>query len=183
MKSKPLTSMPGNSATLHIKTTPTNGTVSHTEGSQLNKARPGPGLPNWETTSQWGLGSLAKAVEDEQKPKTWAEPPEKLWSCYCNPKCAVINPGDNVAQRNRSLPDSEDVAGPGWTAERNAAGRDGSCPTGMAELSDGECSTVTHGERGQRDKNWEVLGWLNLQSKSINWLKPNLQWTYLGLRK
>lgn len=46
MKSKPISSMPGNSATLHIRTPRTNGIVSYTVGSQLSEARPGPVLPN-----------------------------------------------------------------------------------------------------------------------------------------
>lgn len=82
MKSKPLSSTPGNSATLHIKTPHTNGIVSYTEGSQPSEARPGPVLPNWETITQWCLGSLVEAAEEEGKPRAWAEPPEESMTFY-----------------------------------------------------------------------------------------------------
>lgn len=81
MKSKPISSMPGNSATLHIRTPRTNGIVSYTVGSQLSEARPGPVLPNWETISQWRLGSLVEAVE-EGKPRACAGPPEEATTFY-----------------------------------------------------------------------------------------------------
>lgn len=48
MKSKLLASMPGNSATILIKTPHTNVIISYTEGSHLRKPRSMPVLPDLE---------------------------------------------------------------------------------------------------------------------------------------
>lgn len=186
MKSKPLPFTPGNSATLHIKTPDTNGTVSYTEGSQLGKGRPGPVLPIWETTSQWGLGSLAEAVEEEEKPMAWAEPPEEAVTLYlvsATTSVLSLTLVTNVAQGAPSLPDSEAEAGPGWTAQRNADARDARLSyRDVGIVPQGILSSCVRGARGEI-RTSEILEWLNLQGKCVKWLKPNLHWTYLGLRK
>lgn len=109
----------------------------------------------------------------------------------CNPECAVINPGDNVAQGTWSPPDPEGVAGPGWTAERNADGREvrlfhtnvRTVWQGILELSEGNTQELCKESIGKEIRMWQVLGWLNLQGKCVDCLKPSLQWTHLGLRK
>lgn len=183
MKSKPLPSMSANSATLHIKTPDKNGIVSYTEGSQLSKARPGPvlfGKPQ-------GLGSLAEAVEEE-KPMAWAEPLAQAMTLY--PVTATLNVlsltlvtkwlkelGHHLTWWWQGLDEQqrEMVMGETW-----------GCSTAMSELSDREYWNCLTGNTQQLCKDsvgkeirmWQVLGWLNLQGKCANCLKPGLQWTH-----
>lgn len=163
MKSKPISSTPGNSAILHIKTSDTNGIVSYVsyiEGSKLSKARPGPVLPIWETTSQWGLGSLAEAVEEEEKPTGWAEPPEQAVTLYpviATPSVLSLTLVTTWVKKLSHCLTSRAWQGLDKQQREMLTGETWGCPTGMSELSR-EYSAVTHGEHGQRDKNVRGTG-------------------------
>lgn len=120
MKPLPLPSMPGNVATLHNKT------------PHLYRGLTTEQSKDW-TSAAWSgnhksvrFGLISEGCRRREAKglsrTSWGSCGSL--SCYCNPKCAVINPGDNVAQGTRSLPDSKGVGGPGWTAEGNADRRD-----------------------------------------------------------
>lgn len=161
MKSKPLPSMPGNSAILHIKTPDTNGIVSYTESSQLSKARPRSALPIWETTSHWRLGSFAEAAEEEEKPMAWAEPPEQAVTFYFvtailsvlsltlvtmwlkqRSHCLTLRAWQGLDEQQRKL----------------LMGKMRGCSMGMLELPKKEYSAVMHRECGEGDKNMRGTG-------------------------
>lgn len=159
MKSKPLPSTPGNSATLHIKTPDANGIVSYTEGSQLSKARPRSGayLGNhhslsfgltsrgcWRSREANGLSRTSWASCDYSVTATPSVLLLTLVTMWLKDlgQCLTLRVWQGLYEQQREM----------------LMGEMRGCPTGMWELPNKEYSPVRHRECGERGKNVRGTG-------------------------